>query len=267
MTDAATLSPPDLHLAGVYRRRVGASLARIWENVYDWEHLPALHEGTFRSVELIERCDLDWTVRFGGAGGGPPELIRLKSDQAARRYEVTTLEGGGVGSQIRVQLTAIEPHVTDVEVGYHVPEARPERLARIGAGFVAMYERLWDEDEAMMQRREAQLRARRRRFEPTEPVVLGPVAEVDAALPVTAEFGGEPFRVMRDGGQRLAHAAACPHWLGPLDETPVENGAVRCPWHGWRFDVRTGENLEGHACRLPTPPRVVEQDGRLVLIR
>lgn len=256
-----------LSLAGAYTRRVQASLARIWENVFDWEHLPALHEGTFRSVELVETRGDDWTVRFAGTGGGAPEVIRLASDREAGRYVVTTLEGVGTRSEIRVQLTAVEEHLTDVAVAYAVPETCPERLARIGAGFVALYERLWDEDEAMMRRRETQLRALRRRFAPSEPVPLGAAAEVDAALPLTVEYGGEMFRVIRDGDQRLAHAAVCPHWLGPLDAAQLEQGVVRCPWHGWRFDVRTGECLDGHACRLPAPPRVVEHDGMLVLAR
>ena len=42
-----------LHLAGDYHRRVGASLDRIWENVFDWEHLAHLHDGSFRHCELL----------------------------------------------------------------------------------------------------------------------------------------------------------------------------------------------------------------------
>ena len=256
--------PTELHLAGVYRRRVQASLARVWENVYDWEHLPALHEGTFASVELIESRGSDWTVRYGATGGGAPELIRLDSDRTAGWYRVTTLEGAGVGSEIRVRLTAVEPHVTDVEVQYHVPEARPHYLERIGAGFVAVYERLWDEDEAMMRAREAALRSRGRRVDP-QPVRVGLLADVEATLPVIVEVGGQDFRVVRDGDELLAHAVLCPHWLGPLDASPVEHGVVRCPWHGWRFDVRTGENLDGRRCGLPSPPRVSVEVGEVWL--
>jgi nitrite reductase (NADH) small subunit len=33
----------------------------------------------------------------------------------------------------------------------------------------------------------------------------------------------------------------CPHEEGPLGEGTIENGRVVCPWHGYAFDLRTGE--------------------------
>jgi nitrite reductase (NADH) small subunit len=33
----------------------------------------------------------------------------------------------------------------------------------------------------------------------------------------------------------------CPHEEGPLGEGTIENGCVVCPWHGYAFDLRTGE--------------------------
>lgn len=32
----------------------------------------------------------------------------------------------------------------------------------------------------------------------------------------------------------------CPHQGGPLGEGSIENGLLRCPWHGWDFDPCTG---------------------------
>lgn len=32
----------------------------------------------------------------------------------------------------------------------------------------------------------------------------------------------------------------CPHQGGPLGEGSIENGMLRCPWHGWDFDPCTG---------------------------
>lgn len=251
-----------LHLAGVYRRRVGASLARIWENVFDWEHLPALHDTSFSGVRLISHVGDEQVVEIDDAGGRTT-TIRTVGLRAEHRYVVHTTEGRGTGSEVRVQLTPVEPHLTDIEVQYHVPENRPERLKVIGEAFVPFYARLWEEDEIMMRAREQRLRARRRTAR--EPVRLGRLAEVEPALPLTVEFGGEPFRILRDGGELLAHAAVCPHWLGPLDETPVENGVMRCPWHGWRFDVRTGAEVDGRPCRLPPPPRVSLEDDEIWL--
>jgi pyruvate oxidase len=28
----------------------------------------------------------------------------------------------------------------------------------------------------------------------------------------------------------------CPHQGGPLGEGSIENGLLRCPWHGWDFN-------------------------------
>jgi nitrite reductase/ring-hydroxylating ferredoxin subunit len=259
------MSGLELSLAGTYRRRVEASLARVWENVCDWEHLPALHEGSFSDVELLEEWSGGWMVRYLPAEPGRQmERIRLEADREAECYRVTTLEGAAAGSEIRVQLRSVEPHVTEVEAAYHVPERRPDRLERIGAGFLAAYGRLWDEDEAMMRAREEALRAQARRT-PPQPVRLGPPAEIEGRLPLTVEIGGEPFRLVRDAGELVVHAARCPHWLGPLDAAPVRNGAVRCPWHGWRFDIRTGENLDGRPCTLPQAPRLTLEAGELWL--
>ena len=47
----------------VYRRRVGASLERVWENVLDWEHLPWLHAGSFRSIHCRHAGDWGWRAQ------------------------------------------------------------------------------------------------------------------------------------------------------------------------------------------------------------
>jgi hypothetical protein len=51
-----------LELAVTYTREVRAGVERIWENVFDWEHLPVLHETYFNAVELIETGDWGWRV-------------------------------------------------------------------------------------------------------------------------------------------------------------------------------------------------------------
>ena len=51
---------PSLELAVTWRREVRAGIERIWENVFDWEHLPVLHEMYFNAVEQIEIGDWGW---------------------------------------------------------------------------------------------------------------------------------------------------------------------------------------------------------------
>ncbi len=38
----------------------------------------------------------------------------------------------------------------------------------------------------------------------------------------------------------------CPHQGGPLGEGSIENGMLRCPWHGWDYDPCTGQSPGGH---------------------
>lgn len=41
-------------------------------------------------------------------------------------------------------------------------------------------------------------------------------------------------------GKYTALDNKCPHQGGPLGEGTIENGMLRCPWHGWDFDPCTG---------------------------
>ncbi len=43
-------------------------------------------------------------------------------------------------------------------------------------------------------------------------------------------------------GQYSALNNKCPHQGGPLGEGSIENGFLRCPWHGWDFHPQTGKS-------------------------
>ena len=43
------------------------------------------------------------------------------------------------------------------------------------------------------------------------------------------------------GGEIYALDNACTHVGGSLSQGRVEEDEVECPWHGSRFDIRTGE--------------------------
>lgn len=46
-------------------------------------------------------------------------------------------------------------------------------------------------------------------------------------------------------GQYNALDNKCPHQGGPLGEGSIENGLLRCPWHGWDYDPCTGNSPGG----------------------
>ncbi len=82
--------------------------------------------------------------------------------------------------------------------------------------------------------------------------------------------GERQAMVVRDGGKLFALDGRCPHQGGPLGEGALCDGALRCPWHGYDFELRSGKgrgnehNVESFEIReesgqveisLPTPKR------------
>ncbi|MFQ6114150.1 MAG: Rieske (2Fe-2S) protein [bacterium] len=43
-------------------------------------------------------------------------------------------------------------------------------------------------------------------------------------------------------GTYYATDNACLHRGGPLGEGNLDGKIITCPWHGWQYDVTTGEN-------------------------
>jgi 3-phenylpropionate/trans-cinnamate dioxygenase ferredoxin subunit len=51
---------------------------------------------------------------------------------------------------------------------------------------------------------------------------------------------GKEIALFNIEGTFFALDNACPHDEGPLAEGEIEGHEVTCPWHGARFDIRTG---------------------------
>jgi len=54
----------------------------------------------------------------------------------------------------------------------------------------------------------------------------------------------EGFLVVTEEGYRI-YEGICPHLLGPLIKGEIQKGEIICPWHGYRFDLKSG------ACTTP----------------
>jgi 3-phenylpropionate/trans-cinnamate dioxygenase ferredoxin component len=54
---------------------------------------------------------------------------------------------------------------------------------------------------------------------------------------------GKEIALFNIEGTFFALENACTHEEGPLAEGDIEGHEVTCPWHGARFDVRTGAVL------------------------
>ena len=78
----------------------------------------------------------------------------------------------------------------------------------------------------------------------------------------TVVAGSLSFAITHFEGTYAALDNRCPHQGGPLGEGSIEIGNdgqcwLRCPWHGWHFDVRTGQSW-GDPERVYTRPYNVE---------
>ena len=54
---------------------------------------------------------------------------------------------------------------------------------------------------------------------------------------------GKEIALFNIEGTFFALGNACTHEEGPLAEGDIEGHEVTCPWHGARFDIRTGAVL------------------------
>jgi thiamine pyrophosphate-dependent acetolactate synthase large subunit-like protein/nitrite reductase/ring-hydroxylating ferredoxin subunit len=61
----------------------------------------------------------------------------------------------------------------------------------------------------------------------------------------TVVVDGRPLAVTRCAGRLGALVNHCPHQGGPLGEGSIENGWLRCPWHGYDYNPTTGRPPEG----------------------
>jgi nitrite reductase/ring-hydroxylating ferredoxin subunit len=93
---------------------------------------------------------------------------------------------------------------------------------------------------------------------------------------IIADVNGREIAVFNSGGDLYAVLNFCTHQGGPLCEGLLdgtltmnddwewtyscEGEIISCPWHGWEFDIKTGEHLSNSNYRVPTYD-VVVRDG------
>jgi len=83
--------------------------------------------------------------------------------------------------------------------------------------------------------------------------------------PVTV--GTRSVALTRFEGCYAALDNRCPHQGGPLGEGSIENGYLRCPWHGWDYHPTTGRSPGGFDDGVETFPVEEREDGVYVAVR
>lgn len=260
-----------MRVAAVYERVIDASLARAWENVLDWEHLPHLHDSSFSSLELEEAGQWGWRARTKGVPEetSPETLIELVVDRPNSRYVSRTLAGGLPGMEIWTHFAKADERKTQIKVEFHIPHVDENGAAKLGEIMLGLYETLWDEDERMMVERQEALDAKSKSSSTDQPqeIDLGMADALANKLPLTIELEGRPVNIVKINDRLHAYAAECPHMLAPLSDVPVDQeGCITCPWHGYRFDIRTGDVTNGKDLSLTPGFKVTLTEQRHVIV-
>jgi nitrite reductase/ring-hydroxylating ferredoxin subunit len=84
-------------------------------------------------------------------------------------------------------------------------------------------------------------------FPPDEFTAVLDDADLEAGTPARVDFAGIPLLLLRSGETIHAIGAACTHRGAPLERGTLEDGCVRCPWHGSVFALDDGSVIEGPA--------------------
>lgn len=103
-----------------------------------------------------------------------------------------------------------------------------------------------------------------------ELVDVGALEDFPVGAGKMVRLGKREIGVFNVDGTLFACKNLCPHQGDPLHCGPVENGAVMCTGHDWKFDLTTGECVGGQGVERGAsvrvyPVRVV--DGRVNLER
>lgn len=107
------------------------------------------------------------------------------------------------------------------------------------------------------------------------------VDEIESGERLITEVDGKQIAVFNIDGEYHALLNYCVHQSGPLCEGPItgritvddewnwrydpDQTLVTCPWHYWKFDMATGENVRDNRYSVPTYD-VNIQDGEVRVV-
>jgi len=78
--------------------------------------------------------------------------------------------------------------------------------------------------------------------------------------------GGRIVALYNVAGEFYALDGICPHQGGPLGKGLLCGAIVTCPWHGFQFDVTTGQHQTSKSLVHPTFPVKVENGEVFALL-
>ena len=95
-------------------------------------------------------------------------------------------------------------------------------------------------------------------------VLVAEAADIGVGEGRVVEADGKTLALFNVDGAFYALDNACAHRGGPLGEGDLDGMVVVCPWHAWRWDVKTGANVNNPAVKMACFP--VSLDGGSVYV-
>jgi 3-phenylpropionate/trans-cinnamate dioxygenase ferredoxin subunit len=111
---------------------------------------------------------------------------------------------------------------------------------------------------------------------------IGAASKIAPGEKKIIDNGEISFGVFNIKGQFYAIKNVCPHAGAPLCQGHIqtthrpsdvgefdpalEGRILRCPWHGWEFDIVTGKGLYDRNGRVATYPCEVDENGNLIVM-
>ncbi len=95
-------------------------------------------------------------------------------------------------------------------------------------------------------------------------VEVAKVSDVKPGNSKVVNAGGKELALVNVDGSFHVTENACLHRGGPLGEGTLDDSVVTCPWHGWKFNVKTGVSPVNPAAKIQTYK--VKVEGEKVLV-
>lgn len=163
-----------------------------------------------------------------------------------------------VGGAVYVRLHGLEH--TDVPVD----GIRHDLEAALAAGLVGFQELVVGDRRAARTPELLQVGGLRRPHRPVHRRVCG-TADVGRGALLPVDVDGRGILIVNVDGEFLAVSNRCGDSPLPLQFSTLDGAELRCSWHGCRYDVRSGQRLDGPE-RLAVFPVSVEGDDIRVAV-
>lgn len=92
------------------------------------------------------------------------------------------------------------------------------------------------------------------------------VSDIPAGTTKVIKVGGAELFVANVDGSFYSLPNKCTHVGGPLGRGRLTSNVIQCPWHGSKFDVKTGAVVGGPAQR-PEPTFEVKVENSAIWVK